>query len=611
VSDAERAAQAAQESGQRLQPLLTALGITRVISVDDAWAQTVGKDAAETLDAVAGSVLVDEAARSEIIRLLVAMHSDRTEGVDLDSSDAVADFIRQQWDALGEDFHQQAAQVAAVEVVDVQPADGEAEVALGPRLLDLFGEDVIAFMGLTEWRAEFANVSASETGTLVLFDRDFTEEEGGTESTGEELATALIAAGNPQIRVAMLTHLVKSEDEELRSTRDFEQTHAIEAGLFVAVGKYRLRSPEGVGAAISAMLLASEIEEYRKLVASSLAGAAIAAADELDALHRYTIMGSISSARREGTFELEAPLRLIESAYRRALYRGVRDEAIAPDLLTKFRSTEGDDYRSLVVPGAQIVDVLNADRFESPEFVVGLHLPIEVGDIFESRSPYPTPGKAQVPNPRLWLLLGQACDISVRPNGRRMPEIYTFVLHELRPMPTSTDPRVVALSARVHPIGLLDPRSPVTWGVNLGSKLLAPAAAVDATVFTDDGAATIDTATPPSTHLMPESWSARHEELQRLAVRALKDYESAEKLVNTGADGGTLLRRIGAAILNASIDTKVGVGAVLDPTAKRVQFGLRRVGRVLPRAATGLVTLAANYDGRPAFDAPVAEYPAE
>ena len=581
-----------------VQVLFSELDIQRVVSVDDSWEHD-----SEGVAEVTGLLFDDSDLLVELVRLLREFHSDLLDGIDLEAPQAVADFLDGAWSGTHKDFRARALDAARASAIDGQAVAEEGHGAYEPGGLVRLRELIAPFMSLdtmghTKWRELYPEVSAAESGVLVLFDRDFSTESGGSTTTGEDLVRDLIQAKNPLVRVAMLTRSVETEDEELEETRKLEATLGIEPGSVVVVGKYRLKNLDALPGALRVMLLAEQIEAYRSLAAKALTAAVEAAQEELDKLQRYTIMGAIASGQKEGSFELDPPLRLVRRAYDRALRTSMRETEFAEKHLEAFRSGASGNYLKAGQAGPQLARALRADLFEDGSFINSLGLPVELGDIFETSWLL-----AGGPVPRKYILLSQACDISVREKGLRAPEVQTFVLHEFRTIDGDHDVRDGEIE-RLRSIGPYeDDMRP--WGINLASQLIVPAIALDATVFHGAGEALLEIGQQEG-RPMAHAWVARQGEILRQGGLHITAYRALLESLGKAKPSDQVKWNLMAGVLGTSTSGKAGISALIDLDRSVIQYGLRRVGRLLSTPAAGLLATAAAYQGRPAFDAAVA-----
>jgi hypothetical protein len=145
--------------------------------------------------------------------------------------------------------------------------------------------------------------------------------------------------------------------------------------------------------------------------------------------------------------------------------------------------------------------------YEPGEYINGLHLPIEAGDIFQ---------KAEGNSTKLFILIGQPCDLMVRTsNGQRQPELTDVLLAELAPLDKQK------LYTELLPY-FGDDRSKLYYVMFRRIHMIDPCV-LDLCVFNSDGAAMIDPAAACPSRLTP-AWKKRFEVSCRKARSILTRY---------------------------------------------------------------------------------------
>lgn len=598
-TDPDAANEALRAAAEKVRTVLTMLSVDVVVSVDDFW--TLG---AGSLDQIREMLVTSGAFLPEVVRELTRAGVMGKE-TDPASPEAVSDLLTLVWADLDLELQKDLARAAAIHADNIADGvpEGMARIEVGaPARLQEMVSDSAKFIGigLAQWRAMSAEVSEDTQGTLVLFDKDFSNENGGDATTGESLLRDLLSNPRDGLRAGMLTRTAKSEDDELSSARNLAGELSVDPGRVVVIGKFRLANVTFPGA-LRVLLLADEIEAFIALAKRALRESHDRAERKLDGLQRYTIAGAMASAAKEGTFELDQPLRILDQIQEETLIEIMRDEEFAKTHLPRLRSGSLESYLSAADAGAQIAEVLRADLFVSADFVNIFGLSIEIGDIFEFKSVYPATKARPVPPPRFFVLLAQACDISMRPGGVRTPDIATLVLHEFRRLAVDPEGIPRGAFARLHQVGQFVTGTDEVWGINFGTRIAVPALAIDATVFNADGSAAIAVDTLDK-RPMADSWVMRQLELQRQAKFMVEQQKKVETSLKKSDVRDDTILRVGASLTGASMSTKTGVTAAIDTTTATVTYGLERVGRIRSATAVGLVALANAYDARPAFD---------
>lgn len=594
---------------RRIEQLLNAMRITRVIWIDD---QHAVHDGTSSLAEVKEE-LFRPGVLEGIWGCLESAKVSVSASIDKASAEEAREFLDDQWEEFPAYLRVRITHVAraaenlAGQVPNLEREQQSSELE-AISVEDLFAVDGVSFfpLSLADWRTRRATLMAASEQTLLLVDRDFSNE-GGSPTGGEQvLSDVLKDPRSSNCTVALFSHTLKTEDDERELAVEISRQHGLDTTRVTAIGKYRSRSnlPE----ALRVLLLAEELESYRALILRGLDEAHAVAREKIDTLHRYTLLGSVAAASEEGAYELDMPARIAMNAHRPKLLTVLRDRVASPPLLERFRDTDiRDAYLEAGTENTEIKTVLREDIFEDPHNLPELHLPIEIGDIFET---YPVGSSASKRDPHYWVLLGQACDMSIRRNGKRSNNIEGLTLTRLRP---KVSPRVAERSLeaqRMHPVGRFKVEDERIWCINAAEQITVPATAIDATVFGAGGRAILPL--PELGAPVSEGWAKRREELNKLGDKWVEDYAASAELVER-PDAKTsprlyfrTLAMIGNSIAGARSYLKHGIMVDIDSGSKQVEYGLRRAGRISEHKATYLLNMAIGYHGRPADSAELA-----
>lgn len=594
----------------RMAELLAALSIKTVISVDDSHA--LGSEEGSA-DEITEELVSSPDLLTVVLESLSAVGPELGfEGIDPENESAVNDFLVENWGDLEDD-----TRIELLTAARTRRRDREAEVDDAGTITDLTApkrlEDIVGDsakfiqVSLAQWRAEWLTLVQGTDQVLVLIDRSFANEEGGTDTTGEDLLHDLLQQGLDHVRAGLLTFTAATEDDEIQLTRKLRERYDTHADRIVAIGKFRLKDPAEFPAAIRMLLLVAETTAYRKLAQTAFERAHNTVVDHLDGLHDYTLIGAIAAAQQEGTFELEHPLRLAQQVYQRELANAVRDREFAAQFLPRFREGSVGVFVNASAAGAQIREVLRADTFESGKYVNELGLPVEIGDVFRVESLYPETSKRKPGPARFYILLAQECDMSIRATGERSNNLVDVVLQRLETVDEDELERALPKRERMHLLGELEEDSGQKWGVNFAQGIVVPTIAIDATVFQPDGSSLIEVEGEES-RPMASGWLKRHAAIKKSALKMVADYSQAEQAMRKVSGKEELLLRLGASLATATMEQTRGVTAIIDSESKAVRYGIQRFSRVRSDIAVNVASLASMYNSRPAFEArPVAE----
>lgn len=587
--------------------LLAALGIRRVISIDDFnAAQLDGELSLSDATDVTGQLLADDALLEPVVQILNNKEADiGFAAVDSDEVGEVTTYLTDNWDVLP-----RSTKLALVQATALQ-RDGRdslaeeklADEVSAPELLREFLREVSDFKqySLTEWRKKSAAELRNTTPVLILIDRNFEREPaaGGSGNSGEQLLGDVLAGSGTHVHAGLLTRDAVDGQSERDFTDLLRQKFAGSADRVLAIGKFRLKDPAQFPAAVRTLLLVGEIREYRELARQALTDAHREVLASFEELEDHTLIGAVSVAQGEGTYELEHPLRLSQRRYQELLTAAVRSDK-AKTLLPRLRKGSVAKYLKAEKPGEQIRALQHADVFEPTDAFNTLGLPLEVGDIFERTwAPQGTDVAVGEGNGKYYVLLAQACDLSIRRGGDR-PNVLELVLHPVEIYDEAEFEDKPNKRNLYHRLGDLHQDERV-WGVRYTGSIVVPAEALDATVFRADGRAIL-TVRKPDGRPYSEGWGQRQKVLLNFAKKAVNSFTDAEKLFREVPDAAEHLARLAASYGLGSTDEARGVSVRIDTEQRTLEYGIRRVARVRSDVAVNVAALATRYATRPAFE---------
>ena len=246
---------------------------------------------------------------------------------------------------------------------------------------------------------------------------------------------------------------------------------------------------------------------------------------------------------------------------------GEDNEAEARDNETKLDNGLEAAWSSVAV------SVFHEEIYDTAEHVNGLHLPIELGDLFERSD-----GKR-------FVVVAQPCDLMVRKKGVRIPDLTHMLVAEIAAGEVSDRTEFASFEL---PYYNLD--SGAIAFVKLGRPWTVRAIVLDACALNDDGRARLNLEADMPLALLP-NWRARRDELHKVAKG--------------------LLTRVAKVPANAGDDTREAVGGSfkrdpfslteLDPEAKIIAWDCTRVGRVRELYSRALLARFSQYFARDAY----------
>jgi len=287
--------------------LFDALGIKRVISVDDLYADE------HTPDDLIGILTATPAAAAGI-----------TELQDLDltvDADVWPDRLRALWNNLSGD-----RQITMLQQVRTAAGDDqELDRMVGGILAQLFTRYEFRPLTLAQWQAQKPGLldAATMPSTVVLFDQSFTKE-GGTETAGLGLIQDAYAMCQHHGLLCGLLSQNYTIDQEFEGWQQLSRDHHLEAHQFVLIAKERLQGRlTGFATQIKLTVLNHQCNDLKQEAVKVLASAHQQASEELCAMNIYDFEHIVfRSSYREGVWEPDTLFRVF-GLYHRAATRSI------------------------------------------------------------------------------------------------------------------------------------------------------------------------------------------------------------------------------------------------------------------------------------------------
>lgn len=585
--------------------LLDALGITRVINVDDDHAQSQEQSKESVIGALRAGTL------DPVLVARFILPDEQDGSAEMLALDEAIPLVDERWDELGDDNRVELT-FAATRATGEGPVEGQPEAVVSNNaallaLPDLLGDDIeLVRMGLVEWRGTGQQLLVDVRPTLLLFDRSF-ENEGQSATAGDDLVRGVLGRDDrDHVHVGLLTHTATDEGREDEIARE------ISAGLtqprpVIVVAKRRLLT-DSFPEALRVLLFSGELEEFRAHAIRSLESAGTQGINFMRDVTRYALLASFEAARAEGVFETDLAMRMPAAVTRKHLAKELRDGSFIEGALEQLRNAAGIElYFEAAEKPSEISKIEWEERFDDAGTLSSLALPLEIGDIFRVHDLLAN-GKSRGAD-RYYILLAQACDLSVRADGKRGNELNSLVLTEIRravKVPGTDTYR--DLKENQADIGTLIPSEYELWRIQFARQIHVPTLALDACVTSGSGKSIIKADTAASKSL-PSSWLHRFERMKSESAELLKEYRTLEQGISIAegkeAEGRAVIRHLVAALLSTKPKHKLGLTAKINTAEETIEFGLERYARIADNAARGLLALLANHHARPAFDAPL------
>ena len=564
--------------------LLDTVGVSRVVIVDDEYANTV-----EELLGICSELTAAESAQ---LPHLHRIHFDAPRELWMAE-------VREVWQKLDnverrhvktEARKSDSVSTAASEdgvIFERQAADDYKAASSLEEILDGLAGLEFVELSLSEWRERRADLleDTRAANTLLLFDRDFSREEAGSENEGFQQIREVQSASVGYC--GLISHTVPI-GSECAAWISMSEEHGLVRDRFVVIAKERLKKePPDYYGFLGVLRLTALSGRYARVKCKAWSIFENSLSEARRAMERLSVLDFdkmvFASSRKEGVWEPDTLFRVFGILMRRearsrllgdpdilGAVAAARSVSAAPEEISKALDAESYSFESLQMQRFEIYDPGDdLNRF---------HAPIDVGDIFRFNS-----------NGRHYILLAQSCDLMVRKNGVRSYE----------------DRRLGRMAAVVElVIGRADKRE--SWGelpfyeeesgrsafANFARVHQVPLAVLDLCAVCQDGSAAVDV-TAERPELLVEPLRMRYGKLRKLYCKALDQYE---ELVNAGLDDEK------ASLPLPGSSSTLNLGSVV--AGRTLQYGVKRMLRLRQPWSGALLTEFAQYQARAAFEHP-------
>ncbi len=559
-----------------VKALIEAAGIKRVIYVDDAFAA----EADDVVAQLAGMGAEERAA-------LVDGDADQ-----MAQEDLWQELVRDHWEGLEKE--DQAS------LVDQIYSSGTGAVAPKLGFLAVLSRLVpeVEHVGLTlsEWREKKEDLIAelAEKPSLLLFDQDFSHEQAANDE-GQKLISELESelsqnggdGAKPEVFYGLVSNTVKIGEEPARRNAIIAES-GIDPMRFVVMSKQNLEGDdERLALRLQTMLLAPIFARLMQEVFAAISEAGTKAVEKAKLMTAEDLQEMVvKSSAEEGVWPADTMLRILEILQREKVRESLRITPEVVNLTERLHSmaeagpTPEDDDASVGpedsseeewAPAA--VEIAHDEIYESAEHVNSLHLPIALGDIFEKN------------NGARYVLVAQPCDLEVRSNGERAPDLTHLRLAKISLGGDNDRRRFADFELPYFERGKSE-----SAFVKLGRPATVRAAILDCCVLNEDGKARLEIDGDVAPLLLPY-WVRRREEIAKLFTGVLASVGELDNMIDTPTKSALLgqLKRDPFPILN------------LDSSEKSIEWDCRRVGRLCDPWARALLARFSQYYARDAY----------
>jgi hypothetical protein len=283
------------------------------------------------------------------------------------------------------------------------------------------GEIQVVLLSPTQWMIQKEDLLLSvspQAKAMCFFDQDLSWARGFTDTgprSGIGLVQEIIQHGNhDNVICCLLTHTITSLDGEMDAWRHLAKSNSLKLHEFLPLAKLRLsngESPVLFADGLKKAALNLHVENIKKIAINIVKKGSQLAIQEFQNLDVYDFDQMVlQSSYDDGVWEAETLMRIYQifqkDSFTRAMLGLGNSRKMAQNFELARRLNEVDLNGILKYGYPQVKPIRRKELFE--ENNVLLHSPLETGDIFSS-----------LDEQKLFVLLGQPCDLLMRKDGAR------------------------------------------------------------------------------------------------------------------------------------------------------------------------------------------------
>jgi hypothetical protein len=475
---------ARQDVIHSVQSILNSLKISKVVYVDD---KNVKLPIENALSIIKSGNMIEE------IKTIVPSLS-------TDDPDIIESQLRQQWDNIS--YKKKFELYKRIETSLLTDKDEEADFEAISILNDLIPKSVLVPLLPEEWAEKTDELLSDYNETLFLFDQQLDQTDASREN-GVNLIEKLIKA-ETNCMCGLLTHTIPPE--EIFSKRsEMAKDINISADRFFVIPKSNLvNDPILFVYYLKYTILARDFDKLKRNMLDIIFNANknsekfiedIAIQDFDHIIFKVPI--------REGSWEPDMFFRIYNSHQRRESLELAYKDSYLKEIINNLRTISNipASPTSISFP-TNIWELQHNELYENSDYLNRNHLPLELGDIFEH---------TKEDGSKRYILLTQPCDLMIRKNGSRSPEIERFPIIEI-----ISDNLKQEKSRYEEEMPYFGDNYDVRWNIKFKRVHFVRAIIFDLCTFNDDGVARhkLDSAMPEGLRLsMQEYYKKRSKEI--------------------------------------------------------------------------------------------------
>lgn len=419
--------------------------------------------------------------------------------------------------------------------------------------------------------------------TLFLFDQNLIRD-GGSETGGITLIQEILSSEEYSDKVMCgLLSSTFEPDIEIERWHEYAKDYNIDRDKFVLISKRRLsEDPLGFARMVKLTVLNTHCRVMKEKVSAVLHAVNQQIQERVEEINIYDFEHIVfHSSNREGVWEPDTLFRIYGVYQRVAARKQAREDEELHALAGRIRSVSNISTKSNGIPPLNSWKIQRMEMYEGNEYLNSLHMPIELGDIFEQSS-----GKK-------YILLAQPCDLMVRSDGKRHHAVTEVTLASIvDELPKSKRSGEIVGHDAHYELQYFDETLGVSRFVSFRKAQTVRLFVLDLCVYQDDGSAKLQLESECSSNVIP-AWKLHHIELSKVVKKAITRYSD---LAQKGVSKDIL-----KLVIPCSSNENLFKGTI-DPKQNAISYDFKRIGRLCQPYSGAMLTKYATYIARTAFE---------
>jgi hypothetical protein len=564
--------QAIEKASAAVTEILSVLGVNQVVCVDDTYS-----DAPTLEEVIVAARTLDEGKLKQSLPEI-------GDNVPQDP-EVISEKIRQLWPELEPSVKAERTTniLTNARLQDMGDEDDTADAMI---LSQVIPNNILKTLSPTQWEIQREQILGNESvqKTLFLFDQDLSNDDGDPEG-GIKIISSILSQKNAEnIICGLLTHTVTPDNQDAKWIELSARYNLKQESFLVISKQYLHEDPLWFAQTLKLIALSPDFAILKGKVKDIIKNANQTAGDLVDEISIYDLDHMVFRVTdREGSWEPDMMFRLYALHHRLESRRLAYEGDELEEICTGLRSVSHIPTDSRFKPPSSTWKLQNAELYENADYLNRNHLPLELGDIFK-----------KIKGRKHYILLAQPCDLMLRINGKREPELdhvpmAEVILKNPKKKPYYSE-ELICFGDEVE--------ADKMWYVNLKAIHMVRVSLLDLCIFNTDGKATIWIDEKPPERLRP-AWKKRHGILQKdykrlvghiLLVKSLNDHYSKYKAIKAQLENDLSTN----GLFKCNLVNKKGY--------KGISYNLQRVSRLSNARAHGVLMAYNSVACRPAYD---------